>query len=51
MRIYGADFFEKIKFHGFKVIKIRYCENLSQNEIKKYGLVEDEIIPVCIKVE
>lgn len=51
MRIYGADFFEKIKCHGFKVIKIRYCENLSKDEIKKYGLLEDEIIPVCIKVE
>ena len=51
LRIYGADFFDKIKNHGFKVNRIRYCDNLSQDEIKKYGLIEDEIIPVCIKVE
>ena len=51
LRIYGADFFDKIKSHGFKVNRIRYCDNLSKDEIKKYGLIEDEIIPVCIKVE
>ena len=51
LRIYGADFFDKIKNHGFKVNRIRYCDNLSKDEIKKYGLIEDEIIPVCIKVE
>ena len=51
LRIYGADFFDKIKNHGFKVNRIRYCDNLSRDEIKKYGLIEDEIIPVCIKVE
>ena len=51
LRIYGADFFGKIKSHGFKVERIRYCDNLSKDEIKKYGLIEDEIIPVCIKVE
>ena len=43
--------FDKIKNHGFKVNRIRYCDNLSKDEIKKYGLIEDEIIPVCIKVE
>ena len=51
LRIYGVDFFDKIKNHGFKVNRIRYCDNLSKDEIKKYGLIEDEIIPVCIKVE
>ena len=51
LRIYGADFFDKIKSHGFKVNRLRYCDNLSKDEIKKYGLIEDEIIPVCIKVE
>ena len=50
LRTYGKDFFKKIESKGFKVKKIRYANNFTQNEIKKYGLVKDEVIPVCLKI-
>ena len=50
LRTYGKDFFEKVEKHGFKVQREVYCDSLSDYQIKKYGLIKDEIIPVCIKV-
>ena len=47
---YGKDFFKKIESKGFKVKKIRYADNFTQNEIEKYGLVKGEVIPVCQKI-
>ena len=43
-------FFDKIEKHGFKVQRVVYCDYLTDDQIEKYGLVKDEIIPVCIKV-
>ena len=50
LRTYGNDFFKKIESKGFRVKKIRYADNFTQNEIEKYGLVKDEVIPVCRKI-
>ena len=50
LRTYGKDFFKKIESKGFKVKKIRYADNFTQNEIEKYGLIKDEVIPVCRKI-
>ena len=50
LRIYGKDFFKKVEKHGFKVNKVKYCDTLDDNKIKKFGLARDEIIPVCIKI-
>jgi len=49
LRTYGKDFFKKIEKHGFTVKKVKYCDNLTNNQVRKYGLVKDELIPVCIK--
>lgn len=51
LRVYGNDFFDKIKKHRFNVKRVKYCDNLSVNQIKKYGLIKEEIIPYCVKVE
>ena len=51
LRVYGNDFFDKIKKHGFNVKRVKYCDNLSVNKIKKYGLIKEEIIPYCVKVQ
>ena len=51
LRVYGNDFFDKIKKHGFNVKRVKYCDNLSVNQIKKYGLIKEEIIPYCVKVQ
>jgi len=49
VRIYGRDYFEKLRTIGFKVEEENYAQNLTSEEIEKYRINKDEIIPVCIK--
>ena len=49
VRIYGLDYFEKLRTIGFKVEEVEYTKNLSSKEIDKYRLANGEIIPVCYK--
>ena len=49
VRVYGRDYFDKLCSIGFKVEKVDYTAQLSQDEIDKYRLAEGEIIPVVFK--
>lgn len=49
VRVYGRDYFEKLRSIGFKVEEVNYTENLSAEEINKYRLAKGEVIPVCYK--
>lgn len=49
VRIYGRDYFDKLRSVGFKVEEVDYTANLSQENITKYCLAKGEIIPVCHK--
>jgi len=49
VRVYGRDYFDKLRSVGFKVNEVDYTANLSKAEIDKYRLAEGEIIPVCYK--
>lgn len=49
VRIYGMDYFDKLRAVGFRVDPIDYTSKFSDLEIKKYGLAKGEIIPVCYK--
>jgi SAM-dependent methyltransferase len=49
VRIYGRDYFDKLKSIGFKVIEADYTTKFSAEDIEKYGLAKGEIIPVCFK--
>lgn len=49
VRIYGMDYFERLKSVGFSVKKVKYANKLSDKEITKYCLSPTEIIPVCKK--
>ena len=49
VRIYGMDYFDRLKSVGFSVNQINYGEKLSEEEIFKYCLSKNEIIPVCKK--
>ena len=49
VRIYGVDYFDRLKSVGFSVNQIYYGEKLSEEEIFKYCLSKNEIIPVCKK--
>lgn len=49
VRIYGRDYFEKLRKIGFKVDEVDYTKNLTEAEIDKYRLAKGEIIPVVYK--
>lgn len=49
VRVYGRDYFDKLRSVGFKVEETDYTSQLSKEEIKKYCLAKGEIIPVVFK--
>ena len=49
VRIYGRDYFDKLRRIGFEVEEVDYTKSLSLSEIKRYCLAEGEIIPVVTK--
>jgi len=49
VRIYGRDYFDKLRSVGFKVKEVDYTATLSKMEIDKYRLAKGEIIPVVSK--
>lgn len=49
VRVYGMDYFEKLKSIGFKVDGVDYTIEFSHQEIEKYRLPMGELIPVCKK--
>ena len=51
VRIYGLDYFEKLRAIGFKVEEIDYTKKIEQKEIKRFCLMKNEILPVCYKLE
>ena len=51
VRIYGLDYFEKLRAIGFKVEEIDYTKKIEQKEMKRFCLMKNEILPVCYKLE
>ncbi len=49
VRIYGRDYFDKLRRIGFKVEDVDYTSQLSNEGIDKYRLAKGEIIPVVYK--
>lgn len=49
VRIYGRDYFEKLRRIGFKVEEVDYTAQLTNDEINKFRLAKGEIIPVVSK--
>ena len=49
VRVYGLDYFEKLRLNGFKVEEINYTKKLSPELIDRYRLMKNEIIPVVYK--
>ena len=49
VRVYGRDYFDKLRSIGFKVEEVDYTVQLSVAEIEKYRLAKGEIIPVVFK--
>jgi len=49
VRIYGRDYFDKLRSVGFTVEEVDYTATLSAEEVEKYRLAREEIIPVVRK--
>ncbi len=49
VRIYGADYFDRLRNVGFTVKEVDYSKTISKEFVKKYCLVKGEILPVCFK--
>ncbi|MGO1752671.1 MAG: methyltransferase domain-containing protein, partial [Psychroflexus sp.] len=50
VRVYGIDYYKKLEKLGFTVKQIAYAENMTDEEIERYRINKNEVIPVCIKV-
>ena len=49
VRVYGRDYFDKLRSIGFKVIEEDYTHKIAPELVEKYCLAKGEIIPVCFK--
>jgi len=49
VRVYGLDYFDKLRQVGFKVKEVNYTKRLTTSDIDKYCLAKGEIIPVAYK--
>jgi SAM-dependent methyltransferase len=49
VRVYGRDYFDKLRSIGFEVEEVDFSATLSSKEIDKYRIAHGEIIPVCRK--
>jgi SAM-dependent methyltransferase len=49
VRVYGRDYFDKLRSIGFKVVEENYTSKISPELVEKYCLAKGEIIPVCFK--
>lgn len=49
VRIYGRDYFNKLRSIGFKVEEVAYATSFTDAEIKKYCLPKGELIPLVRK--
>jgi len=49
VRVYGKDYFDKLRNIGFEVDEVNYTHKMQPEMIQKYCLAPGEIIPVCYK--
>jgi SAM-dependent methyltransferase len=49
VRIYGKDYFNKLRSIGFKVDEIDYTQKIAPDKLERFCLMKNEILPVCYK--
>jgi SAM-dependent methyltransferase len=49
VRIYGRDYFDKLRSVGFTVEEVDYSASMAAGDIEKFRLAQEEIIPVVRK--
>ena len=49
VRVYGRDYFDKLRSIGFKVDEVDYTKKIAPELLERYALMKGEILPVCYK--
>ncbi len=49
VRVYGKDYFDRLRAVGFKVDEVDYAKKITADLVDRYRLVKGEILPVCHK--
>lgn len=49
VRIYGRDYFNRLRKAGFRVEEVDYSKVISEEDFDRYRLARGEILPVCYK--
>lgn len=49
VRVYGRDYFDKLRSIGFRVVEEDYTKKLSPQDVERFCLAKGEIIPIVYK--
>lgn len=49
VRIYGKDYFNKLRNIGFNVDEVDYTKKIAPEKLERFCLMKGEILPVCYK--
>ena len=49
VRVYGRDYFDKLRSIGFKVDEVDYTKKIAPEKLERFCLMKNEILPVCYK--
>ncbi|MGG6230128.1 class I SAM-dependent methyltransferase [Tenacibaculum sp. SDUM215027] len=49
VRVYGRDYFNKLRSIGFRVDEIDYTKKITPEKLERFALMKGEILPVCYK--
>ena len=49
VRVYGRDYFDKLRSIGFRVKEEDYTNKINPKDVDRFCLAKGEIIPVCYK--
>ncbi|GEQ87087.1 SAM-dependent methyltransferase [Patiriisocius marinistellae] len=50
VRVYGMDYFDKLRSIGFNVEALDYTLKISNEDIERYRIAKGELLPVCRKL-
>lgn len=49
VRVYGRDYFNKLRGVGFRVDEVDYTKKIAPEKLERFCLMKGEILPVCYK--
>ncbi|WP_299056683.1 class I SAM-dependent methyltransferase [uncultured Polaribacter sp.] len=49
VRVYGRDYFDRLRNVGFKVDEVNYTQKITPEKLERFCLMKNEILPVCYK--